>query len=468
MDINLTSPNGIKLKTAGTYCSQDVNVIPQWGTVTAKPSESEQVFTPDGGRAGISQATVEAIPDEYIEPSGTQQITENGTYNIADKKYVSVEISSEQPTLFAPSISLNGSIVTIAPASENGSFATGYKIYSGTDLLVETEDAAYDLSQTLTTTGTYVITVKATGTNFNDSAASDSVTYTLSKELMTPVISLISEHTIQVDTIDPRVQTIQVAYLSASGGLNTFGRVSKQSGTDKQTIDLSTLSGWGNVPIGTNSIVIRTDASGYTSVRSNAVSVTIPYYNIITNLTNISAAASNPTAIRQDGLGNDVLTFTSATKYKIPESVTVVGAEFSWEKTTGSKGRLVLRKPVSDVTITIAGVEIVGGHEVVVTMREQGAYATDAAIYTDDEATKAIQGQSALVFGLYSYGDPCTVYAQNKIYIDATYEWNTEGWDGGSANATVTGGVTLTASDRTSATFSVTGDGTITTDGITD
>lgn len=99
------------------------------------------------------------------------------------------------------------------------------------------------------------------------------------------------------------------------------------------------------------------------------------------------------------------------------------------------------------------------GHTVTISMPEQGEYGASANVYVDD---------STEVSATYSYGNPCTVAAQHKIYIDAAVDGFAVGWSGGSVDAVTTGGVTLTASDSSTATFSVTGDGTITTAGITD
>ena len=90
-------------------------------------------------------------------------------------------------------------------------------------------------------------------------------------------------------------------------------------------------------------------------------------------------------------------------------------------------------------------------------MREQGEYDTSAFVYVDDSTTHVE----------YNAATPVTVKANSKIYIDAKPDPFAVGWSG-TFRADVTGGVTLTASDETSATFAVTGDGTIVTNGITD
>ena len=216
MDINLTNKDGVKLNTAGKYCAEDINVIPQLDTATVTPAKGQQVIQPSNNKIGFSSVTVEAIPDDYVILSGTQQITENGTYDVSGKANavvnvptakpeqtktveitsngttkitadsgkvltevtVTVNVPSEQPTLNAPTISLSDSTLTITNPATNGNFATAYKVYDGETLVATVTTTTVDLSAYITTAGTHTITVKAAGTNFVDSAASNAVSVT--------------------------------------------------------------------------------------------------------------------------------------------------------------------------------------------------------------------------------------------------------------------------------------------------
>ena len=228
-------------------------------TATVTPTKSTQTKTPSSGKVGFSQVTVNPIPDEYIIPSGSQNITANGTYDVTSKASVVVNVDTAKPeqtktvtitengtitiipdsgkvltavtvttnvqgakpTLNAPTIALNGSVVTITD-NLNGNFVTGYEVYDNGTLLLITTSKTFNLTNHIHTPGTHAIKVKAKGTNFNTSPESNAVTYTL-KSQTTPVISLVSGTTIRIDTIDDNATTIEVF---ADG--TSIGSVSKQ------------------------------------------------------------------------------------------------------------------------------------------------------------------------------------------------------------------------------------------------
>lgn len=72
------------IETGGTVSTQEK---------TATPTKDTQNITPDSGYY-LSKVVVNPIPDEYIVPSGSQSITENGTYDITDKAQVVVNVES--------------------------------------------------------------------------------------------------------------------------------------------------------------------------------------------------------------------------------------------------------------------------------------------------------------------------------------------------------------------------------------
>lgn len=84
----------------------------------------------------------------------------------------------ELPQLHAPTISINGRILTITNSTENGSFANGYKVLSGGAVIAETSEIQVDLFTTSIAHTTAQVSVVAKGTKFNDSDQSAPETYT--------------------------------------------------------------------------------------------------------------------------------------------------------------------------------------------------------------------------------------------------------------------------------------------------
>ena len=65
---------------------------PSYQTKTVTPTKSQQVVTADSGYDALSQVTVNAIPSQYIIPTGNLPITANGN-NINVSQYATVSVN---------------------------------------------------------------------------------------------------------------------------------------------------------------------------------------------------------------------------------------------------------------------------------------------------------------------------------------------------------------------------------------
>lgn len=161
--VDLTDPKGVTLETAETYCPEDITVVPQLQEKTVTPSETQQTATPDANYAGLSKVTigavqtkevtvtpakgqqvlevtdnkyykkvtVEAIPEDYIIPSGTIHITENGIVDVSGKANANVDVPTGVDTNDATAVS--GDILQGKTAYAKGVKLTGSVLtYDGT------------------------------------------------------------------------------------------------------------------------------------------------------------------------------------------------------------------------------------------------------------------------------------------------------------------------------------------------
>jgi hypothetical protein len=73
-------------------------------------------------------------------------------------------------------------------------------------------------------------------------------------------------------------------------------------------------------------------------------------YSITNSLTNCTASGAS--TIVEDGTA--AVTITANSGYELPDAITVSGASYAWDKSTGT---VVLSNPTGDVTITVVGVK---------------------------------------------------------------------------------------------------------------
>lgn len=102
-------------------------------------------------------------------------ITENGEYS--GEYYSNITVKVPRPKLHAPTISLDGDILTITSNADNGAFVLAYNLYVDGSPIGNYTSTTIDLSTFELADSTYSINVQAIGTDFEASELSNSVSY---------------------------------------------------------------------------------------------------------------------------------------------------------------------------------------------------------------------------------------------------------------------------------------------------
>lgn len=98
---------GTDLKINSTWQSigdiiEELETTPSLQEKTTTPNKTPQTIIPDEGYDGLSKVFVNPIPDNYIEPNGTINITSNGTHDVFGYKNANVNVPSEASRIVTP------------------------------------------------------------------------------------------------------------------------------------------------------------------------------------------------------------------------------------------------------------------------------------------------------------------------------------------------------------------------------
>lgn len=105
---------------------------------TVIPSKEQQRIVADGGYDGLSKVTVETIPNEYIVPEGSLEITENGEYDIKEKATAVVNVPTSSGDTLKTLLEAKGTTYYLF-YNYQGESVDGLLPYSSTENLKTTE-----------------------------------------------------------------------------------------------------------------------------------------------------------------------------------------------------------------------------------------------------------------------------------------------------------------------------------------
>lgn len=260
------------------------------------------------------------------------------------------EGGTQQPQLFAPTISLSGDTLTITNDNSNGAFVSHFEVLANGEVKKSINvGEACDLSTLGLLAGSYTITARARGNYFKASADSNSVSYSVSGG--SSVVNDISVTYNLTGVTTDGVDTIPKELLNTK----VLVKVTADDGYElPKSVSVSGCSYNWHRSLGYLYLQDFTDDVVITITAEKFVAQT---FNIITNLTNVTADQSNVTTVRNDY--GATLKFTANDGYTLPAEITATNCEYMWWNNTGEL--IIAQGTTGDIVVTIVGVKTDSG-----------------------------------------------------------------------------------------------------------
>ena len=221
MKIEIKDKNGVLLKTSGTYCAENIEVVPVVEDITVTPSTEAQVETPSEGYCGIGQVNIGAVTPDI----DANIVPENIKEGVSILGVVGTLKEGSAPTLFAPVVSATGvNGLTWENNSKNGGFAVS--ISATIDGVEQT--APINVTEEM---NNKILIVTANAENFTSSTTTVELQYIDLSQATTKVdFSNVDYGTSVYATLYARpVESNQVKYISDSGdvslGVNSYEKI---------------------------------------------------------------------------------------------------------------------------------------------------------------------------------------------------------------------------------------------------
>lgn len=177
MKIEIKDKNGVLLKTSGTYCAENIEVVPVVENITVTPSTEAQVETPSEGYCGIGQVNIGAVTAD-IDANIVPENIKEGVSILGVVGTLSGG-SGETPSLYAPTIAISDTGVLTVTDTRNGAFADKYYLVIDNVQGAEITNKTVDLTTVFAdyAVGVYNVKVRVTSPN-NELLAADSTALT--------------------------------------------------------------------------------------------------------------------------------------------------------------------------------------------------------------------------------------------------------------------------------------------------